>query len=51
MVWVIGTALYITFTTTIMAILTAASKDDDLFNRDEIAWLQQQELTIKEKLA
>ncbi|MER2060884.1 MAG: hypothetical protein ABTA16_18875 [Niallia sp.] len=37
--WISGIAL-IGFIT-IMAIMTAGSRDDDLFNRDEIAWLEE----------
>lgn len=37
--WLSGIAL-IGFIT-IMAIMTAGSRDDDLFDRDEIAWLKQ----------
>lgn len=37
--WISGIAL-IGFIT-IMAIMTAGSRDDDLFKRDEIAWLEE----------
>jgi len=41
MIWLIGGITYIGVTATIMAVMKAASNDDDLFNRDELAWISQ----------
>lgn len=41
MIWLIGGIAYIGVTVTIMAVMKAASKDDDHFNRDELAWISQ----------
>ncbi|MEI2465164.1 hypothetical protein [Niallia taxi] len=41
MIWLIGITGYVTFTVFIMSIMKAASKDDDRFNRDELAWISQ----------
>ena len=48
MSWLIGGIVYIGVTATIMAIMKAASKDDDHFNRDELAWISQ--LNIQQEI-
>ncbi len=40
MIWWLSGITLIGFIT-IMAIMTAGSRDDDLFNRDEIEWFKQ----------
>jgi len=40
MIWLVSGIVLIIFMT-IMSLMASGSKDDDLFNRDDIAWLKQ----------
>ncbi|MEM5592928.1 hypothetical protein AAHH67_16180 [Niallia circulans] len=40
MIWLVSGIVLIIFMT-IMSLMASGSRDDDLFNRDDIAWLEQ----------